>query len=45
MIKSRRMRLVEHVERTGDMKNVYKVWVGKPEGKGTTQTLEQTVAQ
>jgi hypothetical protein len=31
--KSRRMRWVEHVARMGEEKNVYKVLVGKPEGK------------
>jgi hypothetical protein len=32
-IKSRRMRWVEHVVRTGMGRNVYRVLVGKPEGK------------
>jgi hypothetical protein len=32
-IKSRRMRLVDHVARTGEGRNVYRVLVGKPEGK------------
>jgi hypothetical protein len=33
VIKSRRMRLAEHVARMGEMKVVYTVLVGKPEGK------------
>jgi hypothetical protein len=33
MIKSRRMRLVGHVARVEEMKNAYKILVGKPEGK------------
>jgi hypothetical protein len=33
VIKSRRIRLVGHVARIGDMRNVYKNFVGKPEGK------------
>jgi hypothetical protein len=33
-IKSRRMRWMEHVARMGEEKNVYKVLIGKPEGKG-----------
>jgi hypothetical protein len=33
MIKSRRMRWVCHVARIGEMKNAYKILVGKPEGK------------
>jgi hypothetical protein len=32
-IKSRRMRWAGHVARTGEGKNVYRVLVGKPEGK------------
>jgi hypothetical protein len=32
MIKSKRMRWVSHEERMQDMKNVYKILVGKPEG-------------
>jgi hypothetical protein len=32
-IKSRRMRWVGHVARMGEGRNVYRVWVGKPEGK------------
>jgi hypothetical protein len=34
-IKSRRMRRAEHVARIGDGRNVYRVLVGKPEGKRT----------
>jgi hypothetical protein len=33
MIKSRRLRWVGHIEDMGDMKNAYKILVGKPEGK------------
>jgi hypothetical protein len=32
-IKSRRMRWVGHVARMGERRNVYRVLVGKPEGK------------
>jgi hypothetical protein len=32
-IKSRRMRLAGHVAHVGEERNVYKVFVGKPEGK------------
>jgi hypothetical protein len=32
-VKSRRMRLAGHVARMGEERNVYKVLVGKPEGK------------
>jgi hypothetical protein len=32
-IKSRRMRWAEHVARMGEARNVYRVLVGKPEGK------------
>jgi hypothetical protein len=34
MIKSRRIRKVGHVARMGEMKNVYKILVGKPEYLG-----------
>jgi hypothetical protein len=34
IIKSRRMRWAEHVARMGEKKNVYRLLVGKPEGKG-----------
>jgi hypothetical protein len=33
MIKSRRMRWAGHVVHMGEMKNAYKILVGKPEGK------------
>jgi hypothetical protein len=33
MIKSRRMRWAGHVARMGEMRNVYRILVGKPEGK------------
>jgi len=33
VMKSRRMRLAGHVARMGDRKGVYRVLVGKPEGK------------
>jgi hypothetical protein len=35
-IKSRRMRWAGHAARMGDGRNVYRVLVGKPEGKKTT---------
>jgi hypothetical protein len=33
MIKSRRMRWAVHVARKGEMRNAYRILVGKPEGK------------
>jgi len=33
VIKSRRMRCIEHMARTGEERGVYRVLVGKPEGK------------
>jgi hypothetical protein len=33
VIKSRRMRMAEHVARMGERRVVYRVLVGKPEGK------------
>jgi hypothetical protein len=33
VIKSRRMRLARHVARMGEKRNVYRLLVGKPEGK------------
>jgi hypothetical protein len=33
VIKSKRMRWTRHVARMGRMRNVYKILVGKPEGK------------
>jgi hypothetical protein len=32
-VKSRKMRWARHVARMGEEREVYKVWVGKPEGK------------
>jgi hypothetical protein len=34
VIKTRRMRWAGHVARMGEKRNVYKILVGKPEGKG-----------
>jgi hypothetical protein len=34
MIKTRRMRWVEHVAQMGEERGVYRVLVGKPDGKG-----------
>jgi hypothetical protein len=34
MIKSRRMRWAGHVARIGAKRNTYRIFVGKPEGKG-----------
>ena len=36
VIKSRRIRWVEHVARMGERRSVYRVLVGKPDGKETT---------
>jgi hypothetical protein len=33
MIKSRRMRLAEHLARMGEKRNAYRIFVEKPEGK------------
>jgi hypothetical protein len=33
VIKSRRMRWVGHIARRGERRGVYRVWVGKAEGK------------
>jgi hypothetical protein len=33
MIKSKRMRGAEHVEKIGEKRNAYRISVGKPEGK------------
>jgi len=33
LIKSRRMRWTRHVAHMGEMRNAYKILVGKPEGK------------
>jgi hypothetical protein len=35
VIKSRRMRWAEHIARTGGRRGVYRVLIGKPEGKRT----------
>jgi hypothetical protein len=32
-VKSRRMRWAGHVTHMGEERKVYKIWVGKPEGK------------
>jgi len=39
VIKSRRMRWMEHVARTGERRGVYKVLVGKSEGKDHLEDL------
>jgi hypothetical protein len=39
MIKSRRMGWAGHVTRTGEKRNVYRVSVGKPEGKRLLRRL------
>jgi hypothetical protein len=36
VIKSRRMRSVGHVARVGEGRDMYRILVGKPEGKETT---------
>jgi hypothetical protein len=33
VIKSRRVRWVEHVAHMGELRNIYSILVGKPEGK------------
>jgi hypothetical protein len=42
-IKSRRMRSVEHVARMGEGRNVYRVLVGKPEGKRPPESWENGI--
>jgi hypothetical protein len=37
-IKSKRMRWALHVARMGEGRNLYRVFVGKPEGKRTLET-------
>jgi hypothetical protein len=37
---SRRMRWAGHVARMGEKRNVYRLLVGKPEGKETTRKTE-----
>jgi hypothetical protein len=39
IIRSRRMRWVGHVEHMGEMRNVQKILVGKPEGKRLLEGL------
>jgi hypothetical protein len=39
VVKSRRMRLAGPVARMGEMKNAYRVLVGKPEGKSHSENL------
>jgi hypothetical protein len=38
VIKSRRMRWAGHVARMGETRNVYRILVGKPEGKSIGKT-------
>jgi hypothetical protein len=40
IIKSRRMRWAGHVAQMGEKRNVYRLLVGKPEGKETTRKTE-----
>jgi hypothetical protein len=40
IIKSRKMRWTGHVARMGKKRNVYRLLVGKPEGKETTRKTE-----
>jgi hypothetical protein len=39
MIKSRRTRWTGHVARMGEMRNAFKILVGKPEGKNHLEDL------
>jgi hypothetical protein len=39
VLKSRRIRLVDYVASTGEMKNTYTILVRKPEGKGSLGDL------
>jgi hypothetical protein len=39
MIKSRRMIRAGHVARMGEMRNAYKILIGKPEGKNHSEEL------
>jgi len=41
VIKPRRMRWAVHVERMGEMRNAYKILVGKPEGKTPLRRLRR----
>jgi hypothetical protein len=43
MIKSRRMRWAAHVARMGEGRGVYRVLVGKPEGKRPTRRWEDNI--
>jgi hypothetical protein len=38
-MKPRKMRWTEHIALTGDMKNAYKIFIGKPEGKRPREDL------
>jgi hypothetical protein len=40
IIKSRRMRWAEHVERMAEKRNLYRLMVGKTRGKQTTRKTE-----
>jgi len=40
VIKSRRIRWAEHAARMGDMRNAYKIWVRKLEGKSHLEDLD-----
>jgi hypothetical protein len=40
MIKSRRMRWVGHVVRMGEMRNEYKILIGKPEESNHSEDLD-----
>jgi hypothetical protein len=41
IIKSRRMRWAGHVARMGEKRNVYRLLVGKPEGKRSLRRLRR----
>jgi hypothetical protein len=43
VIKSRRMRLAGHVTRMGDRRGVYRILVGKPEGKRALGRLRRNI--
>jgi hypothetical protein len=40
IIKSRRMRWAGHVARMGEKRNMYRLLVGKPDGKETTRKIK-----
>jgi hypothetical protein len=40
VVKSRRVRWTGHVARVGEMKNAYKILVGKSEGKERSETID-----